>query len=499
MIPNNSPPGPTPAEKRALVDRVAALRTGLTMWAPFFGHLLLKMDPVVAGPNHHVKTAAVTRDRRLYLNHTFCSQLSDAELLFVMCHEVMHLAYLCFPRGESRKAIVAQLLSCGACGAKGKVIVQGQEAKGPQVCPACQGQGVTPKPVSLWNIAHDFAINDIIDQMSSSARQQIVSIKMPKGGLLDPKYRDWSAEDIYDALLTEAEKNGSMSMPGQGQPQQGQGQGQGQGQQGQGLSQVPQDAWGVEDIRSDLGGEGAGDGDEDGEDPGTQGMSEAEQNELDEYWKVALVEAAQVHEQRGKGSLPANLRKLIEEITDPKVPWADVLSRWVGENGRRADFSFRRPSRRSESVLGTNGALPSMQRHGVDDIVVLWDTSGSMGGRETEIMSEVIGICEDLNLKLRVICCDTRVASDNHDVEYAEDVNWAGGGGSNFIPAFDLLHKERYEGVLIAFTDGWIDVPSTKPPNIREVLWVLWEGRDVDPTRGRWGEVITVDKEGNVV
>jgi len=494
---NPTPQGPTPQEERALIDRLAALRTGLTMWAPFFGHLLLKLDPVIAGPNHFVQTAAVTRDRKLYLNHAFCGQLSDSEFLFVLCHEVMHLAFLCFPRGESRKAIVAQMCNCGACGGLGKVIIAGQEAQGAQTCPMCQGQGVVPKPISLWNIAHDYAINDIIVQMTTNNQgQQTVAVKMPQGGLWDTKFRDESAEEIYNTLLTQAEKN-PVSMPGQGQPGQGKPQpGQGKPQPGQGsqLPQIPSDAWGIDDMRKDLGGPGSGDGQE-GEDPGTEGLSDSEQNELDEYWKVAIVEAAQIHERRSKGSLPASLRKLIEEIVDPKIAWRDVLSRWVGENGRRADYTYRRPSRRSESI---GEYMPSMQRYGVDDIVVLWDTSGSMGGREVEIMSEVIGICEDLSLTLRVICCDTRVASDNHEVEFPEDVNWAGGGGSDFNPAFALLHEEHYEGVLIAFTDGYINVPSVKPQNIREVLWVIWEGRDIDPTGGRWGEVILVDEAGNV-
>jgi predicted metal-dependent peptidase len=309
---------------------------------------------------------------------------------------------------------------------------------------------------------------------------------LPKGGLLDRKYEGWSAEEIYDDVLDQVIKNGK-------------GKGKGEGDGSGGTIIVPKGSWGDSDMRDDLGKKGQGDGEGEGDGPPVpgQGRSESENRAHDTYWKVAIVEAAQIHEkQNGRGTLPAGLQKLIDEITDPKISWVDVLSRWVGENGRRADFTYRRPARRSDAI---GEILPAMQKHGVDDLVVLWDTSGSMGGRETEILSEVIGICEDLSMALRVICCDAAVHSDQSDVEHPDDVNVKGGGGSDFTPAFDLLHEEGYDGVVVAFTDGYIGVPSVKPPHLRDVLWVLWQARDVDPTGGKWGETLIVDKDGNQV
>lgn len=243
---------------------------------------------------------------------------------------------------------------------------------------------------------------------------------------------------------------------------------------------------GMSDIHNDDG-KGESESESESGSRGDNGVPESE------YWKVALVEAAQIHEQsKTRGSLPGGLRKFINELLDPRVPWVDVLSRWVGENGRKADFSYRRPSRRSESIGET---LPSLVRHGVDDIVVLWDTSGSMNGRETEILTEVVAICQDLNMTLRVICCDTRVCGDYSDVSDPEDVDVRGGGGSDFNPAFDLLTDEGYTGVVVAFTDGYIGVPQVKPPHMRDCLWVIWNG-DVDPTGGVWGEVLNIDEDG---
>ena len=69
----------------------------------------------------------------------------------------------------------------------------------------------------------------------------------------------------------------------------------------------------------------------------------------------------------------------------------------------------------------------------------------------------------------------------------------AGGGGSNFIPAFEKLQTEGYDGVVIAFTDGDICVPNDKPENLRGVLWCIYEGCHA-PTE-RWGETVQIPRE----
>ena len=426
-------------EVRTITSRV---RTKMTTDVPFFGHLLLKLEPVIT---RNVLLAGITRDRKLLINPDWAQNTTQAEYGATMVHEVLHAAMLFWDRQGGRDII------------------------------AVGGDGM---PLSLWNIAHDYAINLIIRDMTRHTSDVLDPEKWEPAGLIDDKYRDWSAEEIYDDILKKAQQN---SQKGQGGPG---GQGPGGGR-----VSVPQADATKDDVKA---GSEAGQGQDDSGPPDK--LSSAEQKANDQFWKTAIVEAAMVHEQQSKqqGSLPRSVRKLIDEILDPRIPWTDVLSRWVGENGRRADFTYRRPSRRSDSI---GEILPSLQRHGVDDIVVLWDTSGSMGGREKEILSETIGICEDLNMKLRVICCDTAIHSDQSDVGDPDDIDVIGGGGSNFRPAFALLDDEGYTGVVVAFTDGYISVPDTKPYHLRDCLWVIWNG-DVDPTGGSWGEVLNVDEEG---
>lgn len=426
-------------------ERIAIVRTKLLSKVPFMGHLCLKLEPIEM---QEIPTMGVTRCRKLFYNPTFVSGLSDEELAGVLCHETMHLALLCFERQGNRH-----------------MMVNGG--------------------ISLWNVAHDYAINQLIVEFKSSF------LVLPKGGLQDNKYRGVSAEEIYNLLRQEASDNG-QEQGESGEAGEGEGEGESDGQdEGQGKSKagrqpgegqidLPSDAWGHDDMK-DHG----------------KGMSEAEKRAEDTKWKVTLVEAAQIHKAKLKerGNLPGSLEKLIQEMLDPKLPWTEILARWVGANGLRSDFTWSRPHRRSESV---GEFLPSLKKHGVDDLIVLWDTSGSMHGSEARILGEVMGICEDMNMSLRVLCCDTRVCSDVSNVTNPEDVDVKGGGGSDFIPAFEQLTDESFEGVVIAFTDGYISVPEVKPLHLKDCLWVIGPG-ERDPTNGQWGEVLQVNAEGYAV
>ena len=440
-------------------ERISLIRSRLLAKCPFVGHLCLKLNPIFATM---IPTMGVTRDRKLFVNPDFLDKLTDDELEAVIIHETLHCALLCFERQGYRTALVNG-------------------------------------GISLWNVAHDYAINLIIEDFG---------LKLPEGGLLDKKYHNLSAEEIYDLIFDEAEvvpicdnpqpggsegeEEGEGAGGGEGEEDEKEGEGEGEGDgeaKGKGKPseqpgrtgrqiQLPDNAWGHEDLLPDS------------------DMGEGEKAHHDTQWEIAIVEAAQVHQERSKGNLPGSLKKIIKDILDPKVSWVTVLSRWVGENGRRCDFTYSRPSRRSESV---GEFLPSLKKHGVDDIVILGDTSGSMNGREKEIAAETWGICEDLGLNLRFLACDTHVREDRiiTGVEDLEDA-FKGGGGSDFGPAFDLLTDEGYEGVVVAFTDGYIGVPGVKPVHLRDCLWVIGPG-DQDPTHGKWGQVLEVDAEGYAI
>lgn len=438
-------------DEEAVLQRFSDTSLMLAPKTPFFQHLLLKLNPRVS---RRIPTMAVTRDRYVYINPEYSASISDADFAAGIIHELLHLVFLYFKRQGSRHSMVRFK----------------------------NAQGQQSAPIPLWNVAHDYAINLILKDLETRLGSNVLALS--PGDLYDEKYRDMSGEEIYDQLRDELEADGDdnndgrvqqvVSAAGEGVADclPGRGEGEGEGEEGQGS----------DPFEANLMGQGGRPGGPSNED-------------LDDFWDIALFEAEAVEQSRkSQGWIPGSLQKRLDELRDPRVPWSEVLSKWVGENGRKPDSTWKRRSRRA---AGLRMILPGIRKHGVDDMVVLWDTSGSMNTRETEILSEIIGICEDLGLSLRVICVDSAIHSDQKDVTEPEDVDVRGGGGSDFRPAFDRLHEEEYEGVVIAFTDGYISVPNLKPTHIRDCLWVIWEG-DVDPTSGSWGEVIRIGKDGKV-
>ncbi|GAG09156.1 unnamed protein product, partial [marine sediment metagenome] len=255
---------------------------------------------------------------------------------------------------------------------------------------------------TLWNVAHDLSFNPEIVDLASKCLSN-GKIKLPKHAALDPQFKGMSAEQIYTKLLSQIKKrkpsdgNGPGGSPSPwGQPGGGQGGGKVEGQLDVPGTQGDTNELG-DDLRPDLSktevGKKAAKGDK------------LAQQKIDNDWTVSVVAAAIAHEKKhGRGHLPAGFQKLVNELQENKVDWRDVLSQWIGEKGINLDFTMRRPSRRSESC---GVYMPSYQKYGITDVVVIWDTSGSMNGRETAILSEIQSICEDLGLVIRVICIDT--------------------------------------------------------------------------------------------
>jgi predicted metal-dependent peptidase len=443
--PAAAPPELSDARRKKILKRISTARLVVNSYCRFFAHLVGKTTVVIAEPHHNVPTAAVSPDGYVYFNPDFVDKLSDPELAGLVVHETLHPALLCWKRQGSRKAML--------------------ELPDGQI-------------VGAWNLAHDLSFNPEIVALADKCRSK-GKIKLPKHAALESKYEGKSAEVIYDDLLKTAKKSqkpqpgvaGKLtSMPG---------------------GDAAMDGIG-DDLREDLAqsetGKRAARGDK------------TSQQKLQNEWRVSVIAAALAHERKhGRGHLPAGIAKMVSDLLECKIDWVEVLSQWLGENGNKMDITYRRPRRRFDpNVL----YLPSYQKFGVDDVVVLWDTSGSMGGREKEILSEIQGICEELGLSLCIICIDSQIHSITRDVKEATDMigKIKGGGGSNFTPGFDHLETECFQGVVVAFTDGHIGVPDCKPPLIRDVLWCIEPKSkggfgDVDPTDGRWGQVLLMEDQ----
>jgi predicted metal-dependent peptidase len=140
-------------------EQVARVEQGLRLVTAPFPHFAGLARVVRVSLDDRVPTMGVFASGRLVVNPRFAAQLNDRELIFVLAHELFHLALRTHERGV----------------------------------------GSDP----LWfNYAHDYIINDIL-------RDELGFTHIPAGGLDWPGARRLSAEEI----LLEMEKDPSKAPP----------------------------------------------------------------------------------------------------------------------------------------------------------------------------------------------------------------------------------------------------------------------------------------------
>lgn len=217
-------------------------------------------------------------------------------------------------------------------------------------------------------------------------------------------------------------------------------------------------------------GGGDGGGDEWGvvlDDP-QAGGSEGEQAEAENEVNIMVAQAAQAQEKhekaKGRGALPAWMKRLVEQALEPEVKWEDVMRRFVVQRVPY-DHTWSRINRRfAHSRL----YLPGLLKDGLGEVVALFDTSGSMTQKMlTRIYSECNALFVDCRPeKLHAMACD---ASVGNFVTFEDEPHLAmdmfvGGGGSDFRPAFAKIDELGIKPVCcLVFSDMDICFPVQPP------------------------------------
>jgi len=167
--------------------------------------------------------------------------------------------------------------------------------------------------------------------------------------------------------------------------------------------------------------------------------------------RVMVAQAAQAARMQGK--LSAGLSKLVEEILQPKVNWADVLHQFV-EKQRTDERTFARPNRR---FLAQGLYLPSVSGETLEELVFFIDCSGSVTQSELDqYAAEVSAVHEQSKPKLlHVIYFDTDIC--HHDTFEADDqieINMHGGGGTRFSQLWEYVSDNSIDpAAAIVLTD----------------------------------------------
>jgi predicted metal-dependent peptidase len=301
----------------------------------------------------------------------------------------------------------------------------------------------------LFNIANDFCVN--ADLKKHRVGEFITSVPC----LYDSKYENKSSEEIYDILYENAEKIDI----------------------GQLIDKLIDEHLDGDDSE---GGGGNGD-DKDGK--GRPKLSAEERQKIRDEIKEAMLAAAQASD---AGSIPLGVKRLIQDLTDPKMNWRELL-RMQLESTIKSDYTWMRPSRRGWDM---DAVLPGMNRTDAIDIAVYIDMSGSISEAQgKDFLSEIKGIMESFeSYKIHVACFDTEVYNlqqyNSENLDTIEDYELAGGGGTDFDSIFRHLKDEQIEPKrLVVFTDGY-PCGSWGDPNYCDTVWIIHGDRNPNPPFG---------------
>ena len=447
------------ARKKICLEQLAQDRQLLLITWPFIGSIIMRME-LIPVRDDRLDTAS-TDSNNIFVDIKFYSKLSPEERLFVLAHEVWHSVLLHFARRQKRE-------------------------------------------IELFNIACDLEIHFTLQ--SEHMKEPFV---LPH----DPAWKNLSAEEIYEKLLSIRKQQNSpggkhMSIPswcaqkgnagktissfGDGQssfdkhlyqndpPPSPQSQGNGEnGENGEGKS----------DNQDGKNGELGS-----ASNPFVidQDYAPLVTSESVEQSRSRTIAAAQQIERR-QGTLPANLKALLDKLQKPSLPWQEMLKQFVTTcyGGKRR---WLPPARR---YVWQDLYLPSIRDESLKAVVAL-DTSGSTKGDLPTFFGELVSLMRSFGkFELDVIQCDAKIQLVEHYTEAnlpSPDKKWnvKGFGGTDFRPVFEYIQKQMREqpDLLLFFTDGYGTAPERRPPY--PVMWVLTSDGDVP---AEWGRVTHFKKE----
>lgn len=356
-----------------------------------------------------VPTMGVFASGRLVVNPEFAETLTEDELIFVLAHELLHLALRTHDRARGSHHLE-------------------------------------------FNYAHDYIINDIL-------RKELARDDVPAGGLDMPGARHRSAEEIVLEMRRNGETMASKTAvfggedttagrvfaPRGGRPD------------GDAVQADAGDVLGT-DREKEMFPDGVAQQDEE-----IAAVKERASRSLALARAVGALKGLRGEDPGGTSQVVSALRGIY------RTPWEVVLQRWM-ESVAPGERTFVRASRRGADR--SDLVLPGRRREGWMLNVIL-DTSGSMAEEVPRALGAIADFCEAIAVdQIRLLQCDVAVTGDE-TVSPNELTHYqvTGFGGSDLTPAMELLAADPQVTAAAIITDGDIQFPAEPMPYA--VLWVL--------------------------
>ena len=275
----------------------------------------------------------------------------------------------------------------------------------------------------IYNIACDYIVNNTLVRDKIGDPVKMIPIYQ------DWKYDNWQSEAVYDDIYEKAKENGKKFLE----------------QMGQLLDEHID--WEKKPGQSKKG--------KGGKDKQRPYYTKDEMKKIRDQVKENMISAAQ---SAGAGNVPAEIERMIKELTEPKMNWREILRQQIQATIRN-DYTFSRPSRKG---WHTGVVLPGMNFDQQIDCAIAFDMSGSIGDDQAkDFLSEVKGIMDEFKeYNVKLWCFDTAVYNEQDfsstDGEDFSNYKPIGGGGTEFMCNWEYMKQNDIEPKkFIMFTDGY--------------------------------------------
>lgn len=387
----------------AASDRATRKRIGkgLRMVTVPLPHLAGLAAAVRVHLDWRVPTMGIFASGRLLVNPGFAARLKDNELVFVLAHELLHLALRTHDRAR--------------------------------------GSGRLE-----FNYAHDYIINDIL-------RTELGFTSIPAGGLDMPGARARTAEDIVIEMRRNAERMQSRTQVFEGKQTSVRrmfGQGGKPGEPGQ-EDNEPGDVLADKTEREMF--------------PADAQELEKQKAEIEEIAARgrALAKAREAMKGRGRAA-GGQTRVMLAQRGQFRPAWQHALQRWI-ESSAIGERTFTRPSRRSPER--TDVVLPGRRRQSWMVNIVLDTSGSMTEAIPTVLgaigdFCDAAGVDQ-----VRLVQCDTAVTADvTLSPDELTSFEVSGFGGSDLTPAMLKFADDPQVSAVVVVTDGDIVFPADAPP-----------------------------------
>lgn len=194
--------------------------------------------------------------------------------------------------------------------------------------------------------------------------------------------------------------------------------------------------------------------------------------------------------------IPLSIKRHLDSVNRKSLTdWRHLLHNYIRHD--RSDYIYSVPDRRFDSDI----IMPSFQYNitgaKTDGLWFFIDTSGSVSDREVaEAFFEIRQAVEQIDSLSGVLYffdCELSEPVRFESVTELEKAEIAGGGGTSYMPIFELLKNtdpEEYPKVIIIITDGYAYFPAETHARGVPVIWLITS--EVKP---EWGQTVYLKTE----